>query len=469
MLSEDVLYSTVAELGRGLRTGKLHPVELTDAYLDRLDRLGPKLNAVVTITADLAREQAQQAAKEMAAKKFRGPLYGIPYGLKDLLATKGIKTTWGCSHYAEQVPTEDATVVRRLHEAGAILVAKLAMVELGGAAGYRSANASLSGPGLNPWNLARWAGGSSSGPAAAVAAGLVGFALGSETWGSIVTPAGFCGVSGLRPTYGLVSRQGAMTVAWSMDKLGPLARSAEDCGLVLATIAGHDPADPTSSGKSFHMPVRTAPLSITGKRIGFIREDFANVGEPEVEQAYRKAIADLKAAGAKVDEVKLPDFPYDAVASTIVSAEAAAAFEDFVRTGHAGELIDGGGKVGLYAGRAILAADYLKAQRIRSLLQQEVAKLFATLNVVVAPSVLIAAPAIDANLDEVFKGGGEIEAAGNLAGLPALSVPCGFGHDHLPVGLQIVGKPFEEATIIEVGRAFQAKTTWHHQRPPLSA
>jgi aspartyl-tRNA(Asn)/glutamyl-tRNA(Gln) amidotransferase subunit A len=254
MLSDDILYASVAELGRGLRAKKFTAVELTEAYLDRLGRLGPKFNAVVTVTADLAREQARQAAKEMAAGRFRGPLHGIPYGAKDLLATQGIRTTWGCRAYANQVPAEDATVIRRLREAGAVLVAKLAMVELAGGAGYRYASASLSGPGLNPWKTSYWAGGSSSGSGAAVAAGLVGFALGSETWGSIVTPAGFCGVSGLRPTYGRVSRHGAMALSWTMDKLGPMARSAEDCALVLEAISGADAADPTSAGKPFRMP-----------------------------------------------------------------------------------------------------------------------------------------------------------------------------------------------------------------------
>ncbi|PYV07878.1 MAG: amidase, partial [Acidobacteria bacterium] len=224
MLSEDILYSSVVELGRGLLSKKFTPVDLAEAYLDRLSRLGPKLNAVVTMTADLALEQARQATKEIARGRARGRLHGVPYGAKDLLATKGIKTTWGSRAYATQVPAEDATVIRRLRLAGAVLVAKLAMVELAGGAGYRNPSASLTGPGLNPWNTGRWAGGSSSGSGAAVAAGLVGFSIGSETWGSIVTPAGFCGISGLRPTYGRVSRHGAMALSWTMDKLGPMAR-----------------------------------------------------------------------------------------------------------------------------------------------------------------------------------------------------------------------------------------------------
>jgi aspartyl-tRNA(Asn)/glutamyl-tRNA(Gln) amidotransferase subunit A len=468
MLSEATLNSTVDELGQGLRAGKFTAVELTEAYLGRLAHLGPKLNAVVTITADLAREQADQAAKEMAAGHFRGPLHGIPYGAKDLLATKGIKTTWGSKAFADQVPTEDATVITRLREAGAVLVAKLAMIELAGGAGYRYASASLTGPGLNPWNPGHWAGGSSSGSGAAVAAALVGFALGSETWGSIVTPAGFCGISALRPTYGRVSRHGAMAVSWTMDKLGPMARSATDCALVLAAIVGPDPADPTCVGRFFHSPTQADGKNLHGKKIGFIREDFKKYGEPEVERAYYQALDVLKEAGAKMEEALLPEFPYEAVATTIVSAEAAAAFDELTSDGRTEEIIDPEGKVGLYSARLISAADYLKSMRIRTLIQRGVSSLFEKFDVVVAPSLLIVAPPIEADLNEAFKGGGEIEAAGNLAGLPALSVPCGFGREHLPVGLQIVGKPFGEASVIEVARAFQARTSWHRQRPPIS-
>ncbi len=469
MLGDDILYSTVSELANGLRAKKFTAVELTEAYLDRLSRLGPKFNALVTVTSDLALEQSRQAAKEMAAGHFRGPLHGIPYGAKDLLATQGIKTTWGSRAYAEQIPSKDATVIRRLREAGAVLVAKLAMVELAGGAGYRYASASLTGAGLNPWNTGRWAGGSSSGSGAAVAAGLVGFALGSETWGSIVTPAGFCGVSGLRPTYGRVSRHGAMALSWTMDKIGPMARSAEDCALVLAAISGKDPADLTTAGPAFVARVGGPTPSLRRKKIGFIREDFPKYGQPEVERAYNQALEVLRSGGATLEEARLPDFPYDAVAGMIVNAEAAAAFEDLIRTGRTEEIIDPEGKVGLFTGRLISAADYLKCLRIRTMIQAEMARLFERFEVLVAPSLLLVAPPTDANLDEVFKGGAEIEAAGNLAGLPALSVPCGFGKERLPAGLQIVGKAFDEATVLTVGRAFQAMTSWHRERPPISA
>src|SRR5262245_40250993 len=235
-ITEDTLYASVADLGKLLRDRKLSSEALTKAYLERLEKLGPKLGAVVTITRDLALDQAKQADKEIKEGKYRGPLHGVPCGGKDRLATKGIPTTWGAEPYKDQVFDHDATVVRKLRDAGAVLVAKLAMVELAGAFGYGTADASFTGPGRTPWNLDYWSGGSSAGSGAAVAAGLVAFAIGSETSGSIITPAAFCGVSGLRPTYGRVSRYGAMALCWSMDKLGPMCRTAEDCGLVLATI-----------------------------------------------------------------------------------------------------------------------------------------------------------------------------------------------------------------------------------------
>src|SRR3989442_1447244 len=223
MLSEDILYSTVAELGRGLRSKKFTAVDLAEAYLDRLSRLGPKLNAVVTMTADLALEQARQATKEIARGRARGPLHGVPYGAKDLLSTQGVKTTWGSRAYATQVPAEDATLIKRLRQAGAVLVAKLAMVELAGGAGYRSPSASLTGPGLNPWNTGRWAGGSSSGSGAAVAAGLRRLFLWSETRGSILSPAGFFGGSGRRPAHWGGSRPRAPALFWAMGKVCPPA------------------------------------------------------------------------------------------------------------------------------------------------------------------------------------------------------------------------------------------------------
>ncbi len=471
MLSEDILFLPVTELGLKLRRHQLSPVELAEAYLERLERIGPELNAVTTITRELALEQARAAEREIAAGKYRGPLHGIPYGAKDLLATRGIRTTWGAKPYADQVFDFDATVIRRLRHAGAVLVAKLAMVELAGGGGYRYAAASLTGPGKNPWNPGHWTGGSSSGSGAAVAAGLVAFAIGSETWGSIVNPSSFCGVTGLRPTYGRVSRRGAMPLSWTMDKLGAMCRTAVDSGLVLAAIAGPDPQDPTSLPQSFSSAPGTRSPRRGGRarfgRVAVIREDFSKYGEPEVGTAFGEALKILEASGAKLSDAKLPDFPYAAVADLIISAEGAAVFRPLIESGKIYELNDPLQPAGLYAGLKISAADYLKAMRIRAQMQTELNRLFEEFDLLVAPSEMKTSPTLDADLEKYFSGGGgEIEAAGNLAGWPCVSVPMGFGKNHLPVGLQIVGRAFDEASVIALAAAYQKKTDWHRQRPP---
>ena len=247
----DLTWLTIPELGRRLRDRKVSAVELAEHFLGRLERLGPTYNAVVTVLRQPALAEARQRDAELAKGRDRGPLHGIPYGAKDLLAAAGAPTTWGAQPYRGQMFRSDATVVKKLRQAGAVLCAKLAMVELAGGMGYNQAFASFTGPGRSPWDQSRWSGGSSSGSGSAVGAGLVPFAIGSETWGSIQFPAAFCGVTGLRPTYGRVSRHGAMALSWTMDKLGPLARTAEDCGLVLAAIAGRVPADPTTSERPF--------------------------------------------------------------------------------------------------------------------------------------------------------------------------------------------------------------------------
>src|SRR5690349_9908229 len=246
-LSPDILFTPVRELSERLHRREFTSLQLTELALDRLSTIGRDLNAVATLTPDLAREQARRADDEMRSGKDRGALHGIPYGAKDLLDTKGIRTTWGAKPYENRIPDQDATVITKLEAAGAVLCAKLSMAELAGGLGYHRGNASLQGPMRNPWNRERWAGGSSSGTGASVAAGLVPFGIGTETWGSILCPSNFCGVTGLRPTFGRVSRHGAMALSWTMDKIGPIGRTLDDCRLVLDVIAGHDPTDADSS------------------------------------------------------------------------------------------------------------------------------------------------------------------------------------------------------------------------------
>ncbi len=284
------VYTPISELSKQIRGGKISPVELTEIFLNRLESIAPRYNALVTLTRRLATQQARRAEKEIKEGHIRGPLHGIPWGAKDLLATKGIPTTWGAEPFRNRIIDADATVVNKLRDAGAILCAKLSMIEFAGGMGYRQPNASLTGPPRNPWNPETWTGGSSSGSGAAVAAGLVPFAIGSETLGSILSPANNCGVAGLRPTYGRVSRHGAMALCWTLDKLGPLAQTADDCGIVLQEIAGPDPADPTTINKPWRYnprPLRRRP------RLALLR-GVADDANPEVKSNFESAIKTLR-------------------------------------------------------------------------------------------------------------------------------------------------------------------------------
>src|SRR5579875_2852929 len=396
--------ASVRELGRLLRAGETTSVALTRRALDRLDTIGRRLNAVVTLLPERALAAAQRADEELRAGVDRGPLHGIPYGVKDLIAVAGAPTTWGAGPLREQRLAEDATVVKRLDAAGAVLVAKLAMVELAGGMGYEQPNASFTGPGLSPWNPDAWSGGSSSGSGSAVGARAVPFAIGSETFGSIVTPSACCGVSGLRPTYGRVSRHGAMALCWTLDKLGPMCRTADDCGLVLDAIAGPDPADPSSATR----PYRYAPDDERrdGFRLAVLRGADENA-QPEVAANYRAALDALRAV-ATIDEVDLPDFPYGAVINVVLRGEAASAFDGF---------IDGGGISGLtapedrirpLAGIAVAARHYLRAQRIRALACRALDALFARYDAVVAPTTATVAPAKDAVFSQALRRAGPI-------------------------------------------------------------
>jgi aspartyl-tRNA(Asn)/glutamyl-tRNA(Gln) amidotransferase subunit A len=481
----------VRELGTRIKARKIRPVELTESYLARLEKLGPKLGAVATVTHDIALQQARDAEKEIAAGKYRGPLHGIPYGAKDLLATKGIPTTWGAPPFKDQVFDYDATVIRKLREAGAILVAKLAMIELAGGGGYSSAAASLQGPSRCPYNLDHWAGGSSSGPGAAVSSALVGFAIGSETLGSIITPSAFSGVSGLRPTYGRVSRHGAMALSWTMDKLGPMCRTASDCGLVLEAIAGFD-ANDNSSIRTPYIPrparrVVEGRPALEGKRIGVVRPDFKPDGDPEIEQAFSAALETLRGLGAKVEETEFPDYPYGAIAVTIYSSEAASIFRPLIQSDKLQQLLDESQKVGLAAALSIPATDYLDACRLRTQIQADLGKVMERYDVIAAPSRLRPAPRVDADFNAPPPGKSNAEkaqpkpaapphppdekhsviAATNIAGMPALSVPCGFTKDKLPAGIQFVASPMNEDVCIGFARDFQRATEWHVRRPDL--
>ncbi len=469
MIGEDVLYLTVAELGPRIRARKLSPVELTDAYLDRIARLGSRLNAFATVTPDVAREQAREAERELARGRYRGPLHGIPYGAQDLSATAGIRTGWGAKATKEQMFDKDATVVRKLREAGAVLLGKLAMVEFAGCLGYRFADASISGPGRNPWDPERWTGGSSSGAGAAVASGLVGFAIGTETWGSILCPSAFCGITGLRPTYGRVSRAGGMVGAYTFDKIGPLARSAEDCRLILKEIAGPDPDDPSASDE----PVRLdrGRLDLSRLRGALTPLDFKKTkgAEPEVKSRFDDAVAELRAAGLTLTEATLPEFPASEMASIIINAEALSTFEDFYKNRGVWDLKDPYAPYQQEITRALTGADLVKAWRMRRVLQEKTADFYSRYDLIVTPNFMSVAPPIREDLNKTLPYADPVGAVGNSCGLPSIALPCGFGKAGMPAGFQIMGAPFEEATLLGLGELYQSRTRFHRERPPVNA
>jgi aspartyl-tRNA(Asn)/glutamyl-tRNA(Gln) amidotransferase subunit A len=469
----DIFFSTITEIDAKLRAKEFSAVELTRAFCDRMERIGPRYNALALSLREQAVKQAREVDDDLKRDRTRGPLQGIPYGAKDLLAVKGKPTTWGARPLAGQVFDEDAHVIQKLDKTGAILTSKLAMVELAGGGDYRFASASLTGPGLNPWDRTRWSGGSSSGSATAVSAGLVTFALGSETSGSIVTPAAFCGVTGLRPTYGLVSRRGAMALSWTLDKIGPICRSAEDCALVLHAIAGSDDEDPESAGRSFSYNPQYGrkPADLT---IGYAPVDFNEWANPATRPGLQEALRVIKALGFKTKEIELPDVPYGAVVGMIIAGEAGSIFEDFIRSGKVDQLADPSQIAGLKAFLDVPALEYLRAMRVRTLVQEAFRTLFVDVDIVVAPARLDTAPSASEPLDlprtgprPSSRGLSGLIPAGNLAGLPALSLPCGFA-DSLPIGISLVGRPFYENQLLATGSAFQSQTDWHRRRPPLA-
>lgn len=466
MTEEAIAFSDAVALGQLIAKKSISSVELTKLYLSRLEKYGSSYGAVVTIVRDRALREARAADKELAAGKSRGPLHGVPYGVKDLLAAVGAPTTWGAAPYRNQVFNYDGTVVKKLHAAGAVLCAKLAMVELAGGFGYNDADASFTGPGRTPWNRNYWSGGSSSGPGASVAAGLVGFAIGSETNGSIMVPAAFCGVSGLRPTYGRVSRHGAMALMWTSDKLGPLCRSARDTELVLKTIAGHDPNDVTSRDEAFP--------AVRGRRpkIGIVKNATAKT-MPAIAKNFRDSVAVLRQFCDVVSDVQLPRGPYGPVFGAIFNGECAAAFRDLIESGRSRELQSVDDRIGGYQVYGSLAVDYVDGMRRRALLNDEFAAAIAPYDAIVYPTLPTVAYPVGIPFDKAYpdKYSGEVElgSPGNLAGLPSMSVPNGFGEHGLPTGLAFLGRAWGELQLTQIAKGYQARTRFHLQHPVLHA
>jgi len=439
---EDLAFYPVTHLAQLIKSRKITSVQLTKMYLDRLKKYGPKLECVITLTEDLAMEQARRADEEIAAGHYRGPLHGIPWGAKDLLATKGIKTTWGAMPYKDQIIDMDATVVKRLEKAGAVLVAKLTM----GALAW--GDVWFGGKTRNPWDLEQGSSGSSAGPASATAAGLVGFSIGTETWGSIVSPSTRCGVTGLRPTYGRVSRHGAMALSWSMDKIGPICRSVEDCAIVFNAIYGPDGKDGTVVDLLFNW---NPNISLSDLRIGYLKKEFER--ERSNKSNDDAVLETLRSLGAKLTPIELPDYPVKHL-SFILSAEAAAAFDELTRTNRDDLLvrqIQNAWPNAFRQSRFIPAVEYIQANRVRTLVMQAMARIMETTNVYVAPSF-----------------GGDNLLLTNLTGHPAIVVPNGFSEKGTPTSITFIGDLYDEATVLAVAMAYQNATDFHRKHPKLA-
>jgi aspartyl-tRNA(Asn)/glutamyl-tRNA(Gln) amidotransferase subunit A len=465
---EELVYLPISELSVRIQSKKLSPVDLTKAYLDRSEKLGPRLNAYARLSPELALQQAEAAEKEIRRGHYRGPLHGIPYAAKDLLATKGIPTTWGAKPYANQVFPYDATVIEHLNRVGAVLLGKAAMIELAGGMGYRFASASLQGEAKNPWNTACWTCGSSSGSGAIVAAGLAAFAIGTETFGSIVCPSAFCGISGLRPTYGRVSRYGAMSLCPSLDKIGPMARSAEDCARVFAAIAGHDIKDRGTLAVDRAAFTYSPSMDLKSRqiRIGWLTNAWKSL-EPGLDKVIDGAHITIRKFFPGTKDATLPAGPWDEAANIIIASEGAASFRDLIRSGRVSELTDPLGRVAGYVNEQISAADYLQAQKIRQLLQKRIDSLFESYDVLVAPTLPVASTPLDLNLETGLAFPDPFGAIGNLCGLPALSVPCGFTPKNLPAGLQFVSRAGDDFAVILAARTYQQHTDHHRRHPKL--
>jgi Asp-tRNA(Asn)/Glu-tRNA(Gln) amidotransferase A subunit family amidase len=439
---EQVAFWNVTELAELIRTKQVKPSELTEMYLARLHRHGPTLEAVVSYADERARAQAAQADREIAQGKYRGPLHGIPWGAKDLLSTKGIKTTWGAEPYKDQVIDEDATVIQRLDAAGAILIAKLTLGALA------QGDVWFGGRTRNPWNTEQGSSGSSAGPGSATAAGLVGFAIGTETLGSIMSPSARNGVTGLRPTFGRVSRAGAMALSWTMDKIGPMCRSVEDCAIVLDAIYGPDGKDGTVHDIPFNWDATLNPksLRVGYLQAGFDRKDAAGNVIPYNQsalEAMRKIVPEL------IPVATPAELPLGAL-GIILNAESAAAFDELTRSGRDALMETTSSWPGSFReARMIPAVEYINANRIRTLVMQQMHEMMQKVDVFITTS-----------------NGGNVLQLTNLTGHPAIALPAGLSAQGTPVSVTFVGRLYEEDKLLAVAKAWQDATGFHRKYPP---
>jgi Asp-tRNA(Asn)/Glu-tRNA(Gln) amidotransferase A subunit family amidase len=445
--NDDIAYLPVPDLSELVRTRRVSSLELTQIYLNRLKRYAPRLQCVVTLTEDRALRQAKQADQEIASGRYRGPLHGIPWGVKDLFATKGYATTWGAAPFKDRIIDQDATVVSRLDAAGAVLVAKLATGELA------IDDVWFGGQTKNPWDLSMGSQGSSAGPGSATAAGLVAFSIGTETLGSIVEPSGICGVSGLRPTFGRVSRHGVMALSWSLDKIGPMCRSVEDCALVLAAIQGPDDQDLSVQSVPFNWD---PTFDVRGLRVGYLQAAFENTRQTaQTEANDARALDTLRRLGMTPTEVRLPDRPA-VPAIAILYAESNAALRNPTQTVPE-QLLRKDRTAGQNSFRLFPASDYLDANRARALLMREMARVMSDVDVYVTPfDYADYTPNPIATLNTSIT---------NLTGQPCVVVPHGFNEKGQPTSLTFVGRVFGEARMLRAAHAFQQATDWHLKHP----
>jgi len=441
---QEVAFYTIPQLASLIKNRKITSEALTRLYLDRIKRYDGQLQSVITLTEDLAIKQAQRADQELAAGKYRGILHGIPYGVKDLLAVPGYPTTWGAAPYSNQVIDATAYVVRRLEEVGAVLLGKLVSGELA------RGDVWFGGKTKNPWDLTQGASGSSAGSGAATSAGLVAFAIGTETLGSITAPASRSGVTGLRPTFGRISRQGAMSLSWSMDKIGPIARSAEDCELIFSLLYGKDPKDPSTN----EAPLNRVTKSPAQLKVAYLKKDIES-DTTESGANLKATLEVLKTMGVEPTPIELPaNFPY-AVFDIILRAEAGAFFDDLVRSGAVDLLTEqdeASRANSLRQSRFIPAVEYLQANRQRSLLIEAMHALFKDYEVIIAPS-----------------NRGRQLLITNLTGHPAVSVPNGFDKKGRPTSFTLLGNLYDEGSILALARAYQQATDFEEKHPPLFA
>ena len=436
---EDCAFFTIGQLAHLMRTQQVSSVELTEMYLDRLKRYGPELECVVTLTEDLALKQASRADEEIRRGRYLGPLHGIPYGAKDLLAVPGYKTTWGATTHKDQIIDETATIIKKLEDAGAVLVAKLTL----GALAW--GDVWFGGKTRNPWNTEQGSSGSSAGPGSATAAGLVGFSIGSETWGSIVSPATRNGVTGLRPTFGTVSRSGAMALSWSMDKLGPMCRSVDDCALIYSVIKGTDGLDLSVVDVPFQVPIKKELRSL---RIGYIESAFNDTNTADNDRAVLTRLREL---GFKLVPIELPEFPTSSL-SFLLNVEAAAAFDEMTRTNKDDELVrqvKWAWPNVFRTARHVPAVEYIQANRARMILNQKMSELFKNIDVYVVPS---------------FWGDNLLRT--NLTGHPCVVLPNGFNEKGYPTSISFIGDLYKDGEVIAVSHAYQRGTGWHKKYPP---